>query len=65
MLFTPTDFIGKISPFLTIKFIQTQIVKHCRTFNAFFLTYLHANKLAKSIHLSSYCHNKAANQIVR
>ena len=53
-----------MSSFLTIKVIQTQIVK-LEGLLMFFLSYTFANKLSKSINLSSYCcYTKAANKIV-
>ena len=46
---------------VTIQFIQTPFVKECWPVNDFF-TYILANKLAKSINLSSYFHIKATHK---
>ena len=47
MLFNPTDGSGtKCHPYVTIEFIQTQFIKHCRPINDFFnLTCLQINLL--------------------
>ena len=52
-----------MSPFLTVKIIQIQIVKTCKPINDFFIL-LHANKLAKLMKLNSNCHSKAANKTI-
>ena len=52
-----------MSSFLTIEFIQTLIVKHCKPIHDSLILLVY-NKLVKLINLSCYCCTKAAKKLL-